>query len=103
MVKPLAPADVVSAQVAGFPDFVIETWNAVIAKNWSGTQSRIMQKDMVFELIAASPSLINGQDVFSNRWLDIEAIYRLEGWIVEYDKPAYNESYDAYFLFKKVK
>ncbi len=26
-----------------------------------------------------------------------------EGWIVEYDKPGYDESYDAYFVFKKGK
>ena len=103
MVKPLAPSDVVSAQVELFPDFVIETWNAAIAKNWDGTKSLILQKDMVFELIAASPTLINSADVFSEHWLDIEALYRLEGWIVEYDKPAYNESYDAHFWFKKVK
>lgn len=102
MVKPLAPSDVVSAQVAGFPDFVIETWNAAIAKNWSGTQSRILQKDMVFELIAASPTLINSADVFSENWLDIEALYRLEGWIVEYESHLINTGcHEAYFLFKK--
>ena len=101
MIKPISPSDVVSAQVAGFPDFVIETWNAVIAKNWSGTQSRILQKDMVFELIAASPTLINSADVFSEHWLDIDALYSLEGWIVKYDNPSFNESYEANFLFKK--
>ena len=102
MVKPIAPSDVVSAQVELFPDFVIETWNAAIAKNWDGTRSRILQKDIVYELIALSPTLINSADVFSKHWLDIEALYRAEGWSVVYDKPAYNESYDAYFVFKKM-
>jgi hypothetical protein len=31
--------------------------------------------------------------------LDIEPIYREAGWIVEYDKPAYCENYDANFTF----
>ena len=101
MVKPLAPSEVVSAQVAMFPDFVIETWNAAISKNWDGTRSRILQKDIVYELIALSPTLINSADVFSKHWLDIEALYRLEGWIVEYDNPSFNESYESHFLFKK--
>ena len=50
MVKPLAPSEVTAAQVELFPDFVIETWNTVIAKNWSGTQSRILQDDIMLEL-----------------------------------------------------
>lgn len=103
MVKPLAPADVVSAQVELFPDFVIETWNKAIAKNWSGTQSRIEQEDMILELIAKSPAPIDRRDVFARHWLDIEDVYRAEGWVVEYDKPPYNESYKAYFVFKKEK
>lgn len=103
MVKPLAPADVGYAQAELFPDFVIETWNTVIAKHWSGTQSRIEQDDIILELIAASPMLVDRGDVFARHWLDIEDLYRAEGWVVEYDKPAYNESYDPYFVFKKVK
>ena len=101
MVKPLAPSDVTAAQVELFPDFVIETWNTVIAKNWSGTQSRILQDDIMLELIAAAPMLINRGDVFARHWLDIEDVYRAEGWAVQYDKPAYNEDYPAYFVFKK--
>lgn len=56
---------------------------------------------MVLELIAASPALVNRGDVFAQHWLDIEDVYRAEGWIVDYDKPAYNQSYRAYFVFKK--
>lgn len=103
MVKPLAPADVVNAQVAGFPDFVIQTWNAAIAKNWDGTQSRILHDDIIYELIALSPTLINRGDVFARHWLDIEDVYRAEGWVVEYNNPAYNEDYPSYVVFKKVK
>lgn len=101
MVKPIAPSDVSALQVELFPDFVIETWNTVIAKKWSGTQSRILQDDIVLKLIAASPMLITRGDVFARHWLDIEDLYRAEGWVVEYDTPAYSEGYDAYFVFKK--
>jgi len=101
MVKPIAPSDVSALQVELFPDFVIETWNTVIAKKWSGTQSHILQDDAILELITASPMLIDRDDVFARHWLDIEDVYRAVGWVVEYDKPAYNEDYPAYFVFKK--
>ena len=101
MVKPLAPSEVVEVRTKLFPDFVLETWNAVIAKNWSGRSSRIEQPDIINQLVTASPTLVSRGDVFANHWLDIEDTYRAEGWSVEYDKPGYNESYDAYFVFKK--
>jgi hypothetical protein len=101
MVKPLAPSEVVEVRTKLFPDFVLETWNAAIAKNWSGRSSRIEQPDIINQLVTASPTLVSRGDVFANHWLDIEDTYRAEGWSVEYDKPGYNESYDAYFVFKK--
>ena len=39
------------------------------------------------------------QDIFDNHWLDVEDLYRKNGWKVDYDKPGYNESYNAYFVF----
>ena len=101
MVKPLAPSEVVEVRTKLFPDFVLETWNAAIAKNWSGRSSRIEQPDIINQLVTASPTLVSRGDVFANHWLDIEDTYRAEGWSVEYDKPAYNEDYPAYFVFKK--
>ena len=60
----------------------------------------------MLELIAASSSLIDSDDVIARNWLDIEDLYRAEGWVVEYDKlyyskPYYIENHDAYFVFKK--
>jgi hypothetical protein len=44
---------------------------------------------------------VSRQEVFDNQWLDIEDIYREAGWKVSYDKPAYNETYKAYFTFSR--
>ena len=99
--KPIKPSEIVEAKVKLFPDFVLETWNAAIAKNWANNRSLIKQPNMIVALIAASPKSIDRSDVFDNNWLDIEDVYRADGWKVEYDKPGYNESYDAYFVFKK--
>jgi len=40
-------------------------------------------------------------EIINNGWLNIEEAYRAADWEVEYDKPAYNETYRAHFIFKK--
>lgn len=43
-------------------------------------------------------------EVFKKGWLNVEYLFRAAGWEVQYDKPGYNETYEAYFTFsKKVK
>ena len=37
--------------------------------------------------------------LYEKHYLDVEDAYRKRGWIVDYDKPAYNETYDAFFEF----
>lgn len=44
---------------------------------------------------------ITEQECFDRHYLDIEEIYSASGWVVKYDKPAYNEDYPATFEFKK--
>jgi hypothetical protein len=40
-------------------------------------------------------------DIFKTGYCDLEPLYRAAGWRVVHDKPAYNETYDAYFKFTK--
>jgi hypothetical protein len=99
MVNPIKPEEVVHT----IPDFIIEAVNTLIKKKWDGKKALIKQDDIL--AIVSS----NNEDsdkpsrrtIFDNNWLDFEDIYREVGWKVEYDKPAYNESYDAYFKFTK--
>lgn len=51
------------------------------------------------ELLLRMPHVERHQ-VFEKHWLDIETAYRQAGWEVEYDKPAYNETYGASWEFK---
>jgi hypothetical protein len=44
---------------------------------------------------------VTRDDVYDKGWLNIEPVYAEFGWVVEYDKPGYNESYDATFEFTK--
>jgi hypothetical protein len=98
--KPISPDEVVERKNNLIPDEVIDIFNDLIVLNFRGTSATIRQKD-VLKLIAERLNISNQQVVFDNKWLDVEDIFRQQGWKVSYDKPGYNESYNATFTFSK--
>lgn len=95
-VLPIKPKDIAGAKAKSFPPEVIETFNELIAKNYSGGSARILQKDVVSALVKKG---FKSAEIFDNHWLDVEDIFRKSGWEVSYDRPGYCESYDASFEF----
>lgn len=94
--EPIKPEEVNELKKKLIPEVVIETVNELIAKNYRGKSAFIKQKDIVSALLEKG---LTSVEVYDNNYLDFEDIYRAAGWKVEYDKPAYNESYDASFTF----
>jgi len=39
--------------------------------------------------------------LYNTNQFDFEYVFKEVGWIVDYDKPGFNETYDAFFIFKK--
>lgn len=99
--KPISIEEVEEAKSKTFPGFVIEAFNNMIVKNWNGCYAEVNQDDVIQEILRLSTHTITREVVFDNGWLDIESVYRKEGWKVEYDRPAYCESYQAHFIFSK--
>lgn len=97
-IKPISPDEV----VYDIPEFVIEAVNKLIAKNFRGNSFTIKQKDIVKE-ICDNNTDVTSQQIYDNKWMNFEDIYREAGWKVSYDKPGFNESYDATFEFKPKK
>lgn len=99
-VRPITPDEVKAKKETNVPDEVIEAFNELLIKNSSiGVDSiTIVQPDVVALMMEKG---LNCGDIFTNHWLDVEDIYRAAGWYVEYDKPGYNECYDAKFIFKR--
>ena len=81
----------------------------MIAKKWDGHSSKFKQDDIIniiltkmnIKMKTNSPFMLTDEYLFDNKFLDVEDIYRKQGWVVAYDKPAYNETYDAIFEFTK--
>lgn len=99
MARPIKPSEVPDAKASRMPDGVFEAFNELIVENWSDGQARVSQKDAVERI--ADKVRCTREEVYSKNWLDVEDIYRKAGWLVKYDKPGYNETFAAYFVFKK--
>ena len=102
MTKPIKPEDVVEHKKTNIiPSGIIESFNDAIAKNYANGCATVYQDEVL--ALAVERTGYDSHTIFSNKWFDIEDIYRAEGWRVTYDKPGYNESYRAYFEFRKKK
>lgn len=103
-VKPITPDELPAHRLTQFPESVIQCWNDIIAEKWepSAKISRVTQDDIVNLIIAQHPS-VSRVEVFNRHWLDVEDIYRAQGWKVTYDRPIYyaGEDFAAYFVFSK--
>lgn len=98
-VKPITPSEAKSKKISLIPEIVIECFNELISRKLDIYGSAtILQKDVV-NLIESRSDLTASQ-IYSNKYLDVEDYYRKAGWKVVYDKPAYCENYDAFFVFK---
>ena len=98
-VKPISPDELVAQKKKEFPSIVIKVVNRLLKEKWDGKEARIMQDDIIKYIVQNSHYTKN--EIFDKHLLDFEDVYRDQGWSVMYDGPAYCESYDPYFLFKK--
>jgi hypothetical protein len=101
MIKPISPEEAKPIR-PDIPPCIIEVTNKLICQKLSGKSAKILQDEILKEACAGmdNPAAFREQ-IFANKWLDIEETYRKVGWKVTYDKPAYCETYEAYFIFEK--
>ena len=95
---PLRPEDMHAAKARVIPQHVFEAFDEEIARAWDGKRSVVMQEAVLMNIMTRHGC--TRDVVFSNKWLDVEPVYRAAGWKVTYDKPAYCESYPASFTFE---
>jgi hypothetical protein len=104
MVKPIKPNEVVSIKLDNIPDELIEAINELIVKKWDGYSAVVLQEDIEKLFLKKYPNVKEAKKkMYEEHWMDFEDIFRKEGWSVKFDKPGYDESYDAYFEFKPKK
>lgn len=98
---PITPEEVSNKKADLIPGFVFDAFNTLITQNIDANGSSTVFEKEVVELIVQTNPKSEISSIYLKRWLDVEDVYRKVGWKVKYDKPAYCESYDAYFVFEK--
>jgi CO/xanthine dehydrogenase Mo-binding subunit len=98
-IGPFSPEEMISKKYNGTPQEVYEVFNNLIIKNWNGYSATISQNMAVNEI--AEKLKMDTSEIFNNNWMNIEEAYRNKGWRVDYNKPGYNEAYEATFYFRK--
>jgi len=98
MIEPIRPNEVGAAKLKVFPPQVIEAFNSLIAEKFVDGSARVKQEEVLAKIL--SLGTFSRNEIFERGLLNVEAIYREVGWSVEYYKPDYTESGDAYFTFK---
>ena len=98
LVEPIKPSEVSQY----IPNWIIKGTNECINSHYKELhkESHFTQDALIEYCLKYAPKDVTRHTIFDNHWLDIEPIYRRAGWIVEYDKPAYCETYLATFTFK---
>ena len=96
--KPITPKEVDTLKATNIPSEVFEAFNELIVENYDGESSSFTEKKAAARIVTKGIAL---KLLYNNHWLDIEPFYEKAGWIVDYDKPGFNESYPATFTFTK--
>lgn len=96
---PISPDDIPAAKAAVIPPEVFDAWNEVITKHYTNGRSHFNQVVIADAVVKATGASVT--EVYGNKWLDVEDAYRAQGWNVEYDRPAYCDTYEANFTFTK--
>ena len=111
MSKAISPKQVAAKKAESFPGYVFDAFNELIAAKFTCGSATVYQKDVIALILEKAnagitdwqanegPNLTRAQ-IFSRGYLNVEEVYREQGWKVDYDKPAYNESYEASFEFR---
>ena len=100
--KPISPIEAEAKHRKTIPDSIIDAVNKLIVKNYNPIyKESVVKQNEILDMVCKDPDCggLTKDDIFNNHWLDIEDIYREQGWKVDFDKPGYFETYDAFFKF----
>jgi hypothetical protein len=98
-VKPISPEEIIDKLEDIIHPAIIQAVNKLLKSKFRGGYVTIKQKDIVEEAMKIDSTLLR-KDIFENHWMDFEKVYKKYGWIVTYDRPGYNESYEPSYEFK---
>lgn len=97
----IRPEEVEAIKAKSIPQSVFDAFNEIIVKHWDGRASIFTTEEVVQHI--TKKARITSDRLYANHWLDVEQAYREVGWVVEFDKPGFNENGASTYEFRKQK
>ena len=100
-VKALTKEEVIKLKT--IPDIIIKAVNDLLVEKYDKNVHRaIIKQSEILDKVVGDPDcgMLTRESVFRNKYLDFEDEYRTIGWKVTYNKPAYCETYEPFFIFE---
>lgn len=94
--RAISPTEAKKFKVETIPAVVFDAVNELLSLNLSSGRAHISQPQLVEKITSKG---IARADIFANNWLSFSPVYEAQGWKVVYDRPAYNESGEAHWVF----
>lgn len=95
--EPITPKEASDLKENFIDPVMIQAVNAILSEQYS-SYITFTQKELLKKYRELGGQL-SDDELFKKKHLDFEGVFRKKGWKVEYDSPAYCESYEANFKF----
>lgn len=97
MTKPFTPAEARAAQIKRIPPEVVAVFNEALAEGIGDGKSVVLRvADMATRV--ADKTGISRDALFANKYLDIEPLFREQGWKVKWEGNDFGDG--GYWLFE---
>lgn len=100
MTKPITPNEAKKSTSSAIPSFVIEAFNEMISTRLRRGVARFDLKEVADLAMSKAPPGFERQTLWDRNYMDVEPLFERAGWKVQFDKPGYCESYEAFFVFR---
>lgn len=98
MAGPISPAEALRSNAGNIPEFVFTVFNQFLVTRLGPDHPSVtITQDEVLKKLEETGR--TRAEIIGMGWLDVEPLYEKAGWIVKYDKPGYNETYEPYWMF----
>jgi len=98
-IKPISPNEASNKRISNINPAVIQAVNEILAEKYVKGRNVVIVQDDLLKRIRKIDKKLTSKFLFENKQLDFEDKYEAEGWDVEFDRPAYYESYETTYTF----
>lgn len=97
---PITPNEVLENRIYKIHPSIIKIVNDILSQRFTHKDSSVVikQKEIVDKFQELHPDF-SREKLYDEKHMDFEYEFRKFGWDVAYDRPGYNENYEAFYKF----